>query len=128
MSPKPHGFSRVERLRRKRDFDAVFQDGSRFCGRMLIVRARPNDLPHARLGMMIAKQFGNAVRRNRIRRLIREAFRLNKPPASVGLDLVVTLTRGWKDASFDEVQTDWCRLVERIRERLPNEMAVDRSD
>ena len=125
MTPKAHGFSRAERLRRKRDFDVVFEDGRVFRGRRLLVRARPNRLPDSRLGIMIARQFGNSVRRNYVRRLIREAFRLNKPLLGPGLDVVVSLTRGWKEASFREIEADWRRLAPRIRKHFSDEMAPD---
>lgn len=53
--------------------------------------ARPNDLPHARLGMSVNRKVGNAVKRNRIRRLIRESFRLMQHDFPAGYDLVVVV-------------------------------------
>ena len=60
----------------------------------LTVWARSNGLPHARLGLIVGRKHGNAVRRNRIKRLLREAFRLSQHLLPAGLDLICTPRRG----------------------------------
>jgi len=58
---------------RKTDFDAAYRFGRRFHDSHLSVTVRPNSLGHPRLGLAIAaKTIGNAVARNRLRRIIRE--------------------------------------------------------
>jgi ribonuclease P protein component len=77
------------RLRRKCDFDAAYARGRRFADGFFTVTASNNECGAPRLGMAVAvRAAGGAVARNRIRRLIRESFRLHQrelPP----LDLVV---------------------------------------
>jgi ribonuclease P protein component len=77
------------RLRRKCDFDAAYARGRRFADGFFTVTASNNQCGAPRLGMAVAvRAAGGAVARNRIRRLIRESFRLHQrelPP----LDLVV---------------------------------------
>jgi ribonuclease P protein component len=77
------------RLRRKCDFDAAYARGRRFADGFFTVTASNNECGAPRLGMAVAvRTAGGAVARNRIRRLIRESFRLHQrelPP----LDLVV---------------------------------------
>ena len=65
------------RLRSKPQFDAVYASGRRVDDRFFGVRVKPNGLSHARIGLAVAvKTAGNAVLRNRLRRLVRESFRL----------------------------------------------------
>ncbi|MDT8375728.1 MAG: ribonuclease P protein component [Mariprofundaceae bacterium] len=66
----PPGF----RLRAKTDFDAL-RDGLRFHMDSLRFVYRKNHLSHARLGLAVSKKYGNAVKRNALKRLLRERFR-----------------------------------------------------
>ncbi|MGE0191664.1 MAG: ribonuclease P protein component [Planctomycetota bacterium] len=63
------------RLRRAADFRALQTAGDVFPGREAVVRRRANGLDHPRLGIAAPVRYGKAVRRNRFRRLVREAFR-----------------------------------------------------
>ena len=87
---------RAKRMVRSRDFDAVYSARVRTSSGPLVVWAAPNQAGHCRLGLAISRRVGTAVRRNRIRRLIRESFRLIEPelPSEPqGYDLVVSARR-----------------------------------
>jgi len=84
-------YRRRHRLSRSRDFRAVYKEGLRARRGPLLVFARPNDLPHARLGLSVPRRVGKAAARNRIKRRLREAFRLLMPEAPSGYDLVVVV-------------------------------------
>jgi ribonuclease P protein component len=76
-SQPPSRFGANLRLRSKLQFDAVYAGGRRVDDRFFALRIKANGLAHARVGLAVAvKTAGNAVKRNRIRRLIRESFRL----------------------------------------------------
>lgn len=82
-------FRRPLRLWRARDFARVYRQGSRARGPSLTVVLVPNDLEHPRLGLSVGKRcWKRAVRRNRVRRLFREAFRLSVPELPA-VDLVM---------------------------------------
>ncbi len=85
-----YGFSRAMRLVRERDFQHVLRTGSRARSTNLLVAVAPNGLEHSRLGISIGKRIEkSAVRRNRLRRMVREAFRLSYAELPRGLDILV---------------------------------------
>jgi len=88
--PQQLTHSQERRLRRKREFDAVYAHGRRFGNGFFGVTAYVNVQGWPRLGLAVAvKTAGNAVERNRIRRVIRESFRLHQHEIPA-LDLVVS--------------------------------------
>lgn len=86
-------FSKYLRLLTSADFKAVFREAEaiRSTSKFFTVLGRPNQLENARLGLIVArKQLKRAVDRNRIKRIIRESFRLGQDKLK-GLDFVVIL-------------------------------------
>lgn len=81
------------RLLKAPEFRAVFRTGRRARAGLVHARFRPNGKGRARLGLAVSlKATGNAVSRNRIRRQLRESFRVNQHRLA-GLDVVVSLSR-----------------------------------
>ena len=91
-------FPPARRLRKPGEFKRVYATGRRIANEFFTVNTQPNELGLARLGMSVAvRAMGNAVRRNRVRRMIRESFRLNQAilPA---LDIVIGVRAGARAA------------------------------
>src|SRR5947208_11251739 len=86
---KPNRFRPAEHLRRPSDFRRVYERRRSVSDSWLIVYACENGLVHLRLGLSVSRKYGNAVRRNRLRRLYREAFRLTKAQMPTGLDIIL---------------------------------------
>jgi ribonuclease P protein component len=86
----PHAFPKSKRLRKRREFLPVQESGSRIAlpSCIVLLAARRDDRP-ARLGITVTRKFGDAVRRNRAKRLIREAFRRSPELFPGGIDVVV---------------------------------------
>jgi ribonuclease P protein component len=83
-------FPRRLRIVRENDFKKAFAEGGRARGGALVVVVRENGLPETRLGLSVGKSiWKSAVRRNRVRRVFREAFRLNRRDLPPGLDVVM---------------------------------------
>jgi len=104
-------FPKAVRLRKRSEFQRVFQEG--------VVRKDANVVTYAlptgaatRLGVVVGRKFKGAVRRNRLKRLIREAFRTVRPELPPGLDLVVLPREGAK-LTVDGVRESLRRLLAR---------------
>jgi len=82
-------FRHRDRLHGREAFAAVRAARCRKNAGPLSVLSKPNGLDHLRLGLTVSRRVGNAVRRNRIKRRLREAFRLARGDWPTGLDLVV---------------------------------------
>jgi ribonuclease P protein component len=86
--------SRRGRLSRSADFDRVFRHGRSQAGRELVLyvfpRGEDQDPPaSARLGLSVSRKVGSAVERNRVKRLLREAFASDEITLPAGTDAVV---------------------------------------
>ena len=102
------------RLRRKSDFDAAYARGRRIGDGFFAVTATLNDAGAARLGMAVAvRAAGNAVARNRIRRIIRESFRLHQHQLPA-LDIVVSMRPGARSAEPAALRASLISLWQRI--------------
>jgi ribonuclease P protein component len=89
--PRRHTFRRRHRLSGRRAFAAVFDARVRKHAGPLTVFAKANGLDHPRLGLTVPRRVGKAVVRNRIKRLLREAFRLMRHDWPGGYDIVVVV-------------------------------------
>lgn len=108
---------RAARLRKRREFDRVVRGGVCLADRRMRLWAIRNDLGWSRLGLIVGRQHGNAVARNRIKRLLREAFRLRRAELPVGLDLVCR-PHAQAELDLQGAGDSLVRLAERSRQRL----------
>lgn len=71
-------FQKTDRLRKKSEFKELYDRGKRLKSEAFIICYLPNNLKHSRLGMSVSRKVGCAVTRNRIKRIAREVFRLQR--------------------------------------------------
>lgn len=113
-------FNKSCRLRKSREYDFVFQGRKKDFGRYfgLYWRRRieyPSDIrAGARLGIVVSKKVGNAVRRNRMKRMIKETFRINRQSIQPFLDTVVVVRAGAGDKDIHLLKDDLLRLFQLI--------------
>lgn len=97
------------RLRSNREIGELRRTGRAWANSMLVLIARPNALEHSRFGFSVSRRIGSAVRRNRVRRLLREAARLRFGQLFLGWDLLVIARAPIAGADFwvvDEALAD----------------------
>jgi len=104
-----HRFPKALRLRKRREFLAIQEGGSRITlpSFIVLLGARSDDGP-ARLGITVTRKFGDAVHRNRVKRLLREVFRRTPELFPNGIDFVVIpKAPAGRSLHFDEVEHEW---------------------
>lgn len=93
------------------DFSSVFNLRKRISASYLVLRFKPNPLNRPRLGLIVAKRTAKlAVKRNYMRRVLRELFRLNQhhlPP----VDLVIQVQKTFEKTDFTNVKQEFERLL-----------------
>jgi ribonuclease P protein component len=108
---------RRHRLSRSKDFDAVYRRGRSASGRYLVLHwfGREDDGGEPRLGLAVPRAVGPAVARNRVKRLLREAWRELLPTVPAGNDYVLAARPGLAEPA-EARGRDW--LVTQIDELL----------
>ena len=104
-------FPRACRLVRRGDYDAVYRAGRRKSSREFTIFLRPNGLGISRFGWSIKKTLGSAVRRNRIRRRLREIVRLHRQEIAPGWDIVIHPRSSAATANFSALAAELLRLI-----------------
>lgn len=110
-------FRQQDRLRSPYDFKRVYDRRCSVSNQWLIVYGCANELGRSRLGVSVSRKIGNAVARNRFKRLYREAFRLSRAELPTGLDLVV-LPRSTREPTLNAVRQSLLTLVPTLARRL----------
>ena len=110
-------FRPEDRIRHQAEFDRVYNRSVYAADDVLVIQATTNDLGHSRVGLSVSRKVGNAVVRNRWKRLVREAFRQCRDKIPSGLDLVVRPRRG-AEPDFAAVRSSLPRLARRLDGKL----------
>jgi ribonuclease P protein component len=92
---RENSFPKASRLATNSQFRFVLAKRLSARDELLLLYARENGLDYPRLGISIGKSCGNAVVRNRLKRLLREAFRQNKHSIAPGFDYVASMSSKW---------------------------------
>jgi ribonuclease P protein component len=111
-------FEKAQRVRRRGEFQKVFDRGVRVHGRYVTLLMAPAPGARSRLGIVASKKLGAAVARNRAKRLIREVFRQHPPQAGRPVDVLVIPRRELFDAVYTSIEDDFRGACRRAAIRL----------
>lgn len=111
------GFSKEERLRKRKEFLGVYERGNKVQSEYFVLYILENERLYHRLGITVSRKIGSAVVRNRIKRLLREIFRVNKQAISPYCDLVVNAKRGVARVHNQQIQEDIVKAILRWKQK-----------
>lgn len=94
-----------ESLKKNSDFQKVYNEGKSYANRYLVMYVLQNGSGHNRLGISVSKKVGNSVVRHRVKRLVKEAYRLNEDMFCQGLDIVAIARVTAKNISYWETES-----------------------
>ena len=103
-------FQKLEVIRRRSEFAALHKLGKRFYSGHFTLVVKKNALGHRRLGLTISKKVGKSVQRNRMKRLLREFFRLNKDRFPASHDLWFIVRKDFSKSRY----ADLCREMDKL--------------
>ena len=102
-------------------FRRLYTKGKSAATGLLPVYVRPNRQGRNRLGLTVGTKVGKAVRRNKVRRRIREAYRIHEETMTTGWDIVVVARVRSAFASYAELERDLLRLLDKLGVREKGE-------
>jgi ribonuclease P protein component len=109
------GRSASGRLSRAAEFERVYRHGRSHASRHLVLYAFPNEsVGHARIGLSVPRKVGTAVERNKVKRLLREAFEQARADVGEGYDVVVVA----RPAASELAQREGLAGIQRALEEL----------
>ena len=102
-------FPRSCRLRSRREFVEVYERGLRVGSSSFSVFGLLNGLGYCRLGLAVSRKVGGAVKRNRVKRLLREVFRLHRARLEPAMDLVINARPSIAERSLRQLEAEFLR-------------------
>ena len=101
-----HSYPKRVRLRRRTEYLRVQRMGKRTHTPSFVIVRHPTGSQGVRLGITVSSKVGNAVVRNRIKRRVRESFRVRRSAMSSGFDVVVIAKQGAHDLTFSQIERE----------------------
>ena len=101
-------------LKENYEFRRLYQKGASAVSPAMVLYCRKNRLGRSRLGVTVSTKLGCAVVRNRVRRRIREIYRLNKPKMLPGYDLIVVARVRAVETDYQKLDRTYLRLLEQL--------------
>ena len=107
-------------LRSNRDFQNVFKSGRSYANKYLVMYVSKNQLSENRLGISVSKKVGNSVVRHRVKRLIKESYRLQENIFNSGLDIVVIARNNAAGFTYQEAESALLHLWKLHSKKMEN--------
>ena len=115
-----HCFTKANRLTKKREFKDIFEKGRVFRNNDIVAYILLNNKQNSRLGVIVKKKIGNAVKRNKIKRFFREGFRTNKCHLNYCVDIIIIPGSNTKEITLllaEEFFRQLCEYINKLNLR-----------
>lgn len=96
---------------KNKDFQVVYKKGKSYANKYLVMYILKNNTEENRLGISVSKKVGNSVVRHRVKRLIKESYRLNENRFRTGCDIVVVARKDAKGRNYSEIESALLHLA-----------------
>ena len=96
-------FTKQNHLKNRKDFERVYTEGKQINSKYFVCFVLKNNTSSSRLGLTVSKKIGMAVIRNRVKRILREIFRLNKNIFKEPVDIIINVKKNIVDADFQKL-------------------------
>jgi ribonuclease P protein component len=110
-------FTKADRILKRSQFIAFRRGSKKIDGSFFFAAIRPNELPHCRLGITVTRKVGKAAQRNRIKRRIREYFRLNRHRIIGNWDIHLIAKKGAGEIDFAQASSSLKRIFRQLGSR-----------
>ncbi len=102
---------------KNREFSPVYRRGKRSADPCFVLYFLENGTDGNRLGITVSKKVGNSVVRSRVKRIIKEAYRLHEQDLCQGLDIVIVARSAAADKKSTDMEVSLMRLAKRLKIR-----------
>jgi len=106
-------------LKKNHEFKRLYNKGKSEASKYAVIYCRRNGTAYNRLGITVSTKLGNAVQRNRIRRRLKEIYRINENSFSVGFDIVLVARMRSRLAEYKELESSVLSLFRKLS-LMPN--------
>ena len=104
--------SKIQGLRSNMEFKRVYSKGKTYWNRNLVLYVKKNELGHNRVGYSITKKVGNSVVRNKIRRRMKEIYRLNFHKLKGDYDIIIIPKKNVVNISYRELESAMLHILQ----------------
>ena len=101
----------TDSLRKNHEFQSVFKSGKSYANKLFVMYVSKNQLDKNRIGISVSKKVGNSVVRHRVKRLVKESYRLHEEMFNSGLDIVVIARANAKSILYTDMESALLHLA-----------------
>jgi len=105
------------KIKKNDEFRQVYSKGKSMANKLLIIYISENNLNDVRVGFTVSKKVGNSVVRSRVKRLMKESFRLNIEKIKKGYDIIFVARTTASDSTYKEIESAMLHLLKRMNLR-----------
>jgi len=106
---------KTETLKKNYEFLRIYKKGRFFAGKYLVIYVWENQSEGNRLGITVSNKIGKSIKRNRLKRLIRESYRLYEEFIPGGLDIIFVARKVEEEAGFAEIKKEMKFLLNKMK-------------